>query len=113
MPLHPDFKLCAWRGTTSTKGEVIGISFNMPDGGIVRLALPLWDAVRVTESIQQILNAYLLRSNSLPSGSEDGLSREEVLLEMLSIYRMCNNSQSSSSEGSSNREGSPQEGQSE
>lgn len=39
MPLHPDFKPATWRGTTASDGKIIGISFNLDDGTIVRLKI--------------------------------------------------------------------------
>ena len=84
MPLHPDFKTAAWRGTTNTDGQVIGISFDCAAGETLRFALDLDSAGQLAESI----------------------------LEFLEPYRRGTNRHAEMSAGRSNCDGSPQEGQS-
>lgn len=85
MPLHPDFKAATWRGTTASDGEIVGISFDLEDGSIVRLKLDARNAHHAAGT----------------------------LLENLCRGHVSTLIQSDSSSGSPSREGSPQEGQSE
>lgn len=74
MPLSEDFKSATWRGTTNTDGRVIGVSFDLAEGGIVRLSLDLSSARNLAETIAEYLAAYEVRTNvhsARSSGSGD------------------------------------------
>lgn len=62
--LHADFKPASWRGTCNTDGEFIGVSFDLPDGSILRLALDAQSALLCAETIQDYLRPYGMRTNS-------------------------------------------------
>ena len=62
--LHPDFKNATWRGTTNTDGKLIGISFNLADGQVVRLSLPLGDAIQAGESLLSYAAPFRSATNS-------------------------------------------------
>lgn len=81
--LSPAFLPAKWRGTTNTDGDIIGISFDLADGSIVRLALDMESARHVSETLLEYAGPYWVRTNS----------------------------QSDKSDGSPSRDGSPQEGQ--
>lgn len=81
--LSPDFKPALLRGVTNTDGSVIGISFDLPDRTVVRLALDMDSACGLAEAVAQYIAPYVVRSNS----------------------------QSSMADGSPNRDGSPHDGQ--
>ena len=55
--LPGSFVDATWRGTTNTDGQLIGVSFNLADGAIVRLALPVADARDVAETLLEFLDA--------------------------------------------------------
>ena len=51
MCLHEDFKIASWRGTTNSDGEVIGLSFLLGSGEVIRLALDANSALMCADSI--------------------------------------------------------------
>lgn len=76
MPLHPDFKAVTWRGTTCAKGQPTGISFNSPDGAVIRLKLQDACARHLAESILEFLD----RTNSqseMSSGTNPSVSPQD------------------------------------
>ena len=51
MSLHPDFLPATWRGTTASDGQIIGISFDLADGSVVRLKLDARSAMHAGGSL--------------------------------------------------------------
>lgn len=56
MALSKNFKPAMWRGTTSTDGEVVGVSFDLPSGETIRLALSAQCARWLADSINDAFN---------------------------------------------------------
>lgn len=46
-----------WRGTTAADGKVIGVSFNLTDGSIVRYALDVESARALAETLTHYLDS--------------------------------------------------------
>lgn len=67
--LHPDFKPASWRGTTNTDGEVIGFSFDLDSGEVIRLAVDAESARQCAESILSYLDSQAVRTNSQSDSS--------------------------------------------
>lgn len=67
--LHHDFKPAAWRGTTNTDGEFIGLSLDLPDGSVARYALDVESALAIADTLQGYINAYRARTNVQPDVS--------------------------------------------
>lgn len=57
------------RCVTNTDGELIGLGFDGPDGGVVRLALSLSDAEALARSILCTTRIYRARTNSHSNNS--------------------------------------------
>ena len=74
-PLPPSFAVSAWRGTTAcdTFGG-LGVSFDLPDGSIVRLALDRQSAQQLSQSVRQYLDGY----NSVRPHSDNSSGRPSV-----------------------------------
>lgn len=62
--LPKSFVDATWRGTTNTDGKLIGISFNLADGKVIRLALPVDSGIQAGESLLEYLAAYRSGTNS-------------------------------------------------
>lgn len=78
MPLHPDFKAVVLRGVTNTDGQVIGISFDAPDGSTIRFKLNNDCARHLAECMLRFLNGTNsqseMSSGVMPSVSpQDGV----------------------------------------
>ncbi|MDO9227149.1 MAG: hypothetical protein Q8M09_12475 [Pseudomonadota bacterium] len=76
MALHPDFKAANWRGTTSSNGEIIGISFDLEDGSVVRLKLDAHSACQAGGSLIEELakggyRALMNSQSAKSSGNPD------------------------------------------
>lgn len=76
MTRLPSFTPAEWRGTTNTDGQVIGISFNLEDGSIVRVKLGCASARHCAESILGYLDGYTSK-NSQPE-SAAGICNTDV-----------------------------------
>lgn len=67
--LSSEFKPATWRSTCASDGEFIGISFNLADGSIVRLALDADSARDAAETLSQYLDQTTIRTNSHSANS--------------------------------------------
>lgn len=64
------------RGVTNTDGRLIGVSFDLENGEVVRLALPFDQAESMAKTIRYYLESYR-RTNS-QSDKSSGNPSEEV-----------------------------------
>lgn len=60
--LSPEFKPAAWRSTCASDGEFIGISFDLADGSVVRLALDADSARDAAETLVQYIDQAASRT---------------------------------------------------
>lgn len=70
MKAMPDiYKLAEWRNTTPVDKSdgTIGVGFNLSDGSIIRLCLPVMHAKMLHESIHEFLNDHSEISSGIPS----------------------------------------------
>lgn len=73
MSLPDSFESALWRGTTSGRGaDVVGVSFDLESGAIVRLALPADSARQLMASLRDYLET------GVQSCSESGSPIAEV-----------------------------------
>ena len=63
------YKQANWRNTTPVEktNNTIGVSFNMSDGSVMRLCLPVVDAKNLSESIHSFLYNHSEISSGMPS----------------------------------------------
>lgn len=64
MALSSSFLRAAWRGTTNTDGELIGISLDLADGRVERFALDVGSALMLAESIIEYAGNHGRRTSS-------------------------------------------------
>lgn len=81
MALSKNFKPATWRGTTSTDGEVVGVSFDLPSGETIRLALNAHCACWLADSLNDALNQ---RGTNVQSTRSSGSPSTDV-----STHREC------------------------
>jgi len=83
--LSPEFKPATWYGTCASDGEFIGISFDLADGSIIRLALDADSARATAETLAQSIGQAGIRTNS-QSDSSSGSPSIDV-----SVHNECEN----------------------
>lgn len=62
--LSQSFQRVKIRGVTNTSGDVIGISFDCPDGTIIRVALDMSDAAFMADGVAEYIAPYRVRMSS-------------------------------------------------
>ena len=67
--LHPDFQPAAWRGTNMSDGKIIGISFDLANGEIIRLAIDAKSARAAAETLLDHLDAAARTNTQSASAS--------------------------------------------
>ncbi len=67
--LPASYRPAIWRNTTPADVEtgLIGIGFDLPDGQVLRLALPLEGARHLAEALLDYLDAHSAKSSGRPS----------------------------------------------